>query len=51
MTNSIGSLDRRNSQGGRALTRRLLQTGFWFFLLKGLLWVTVPAMLHQAVTG
>ena len=51
MTRSIGSLARRDGQGGRALTHRLLQAGFWFFLLKGLLWLAVPALLHQVVTG
>lgn len=51
MTNSIGSLARHDRPGRRALTQRLLQAGFWFFLLKGLLWLAVPALLHRAMTG
>jgi len=51
MTSSIGSLARRDGHGGRTLMHRLLQTGFWFFLLKGLLWLAVPALLHQVVTA
>ena len=45
MTNSIGRLVRRNPYGGTTFLRRLLQAGFWFFLLKGLLWLAVPAIL------
>lgn len=26
----------------RDLSQRLLQLGFWFFLIKGLLWLLVP---------
>jgi hypothetical protein len=51
MTNSIGRLVRRDSYGGTTFLRRLLQAGFWFFLLKGLLWLAVPALLHQALAG
>jgi len=51
MISSIGSLARQDRPGRHALTQRLLQAGFWFFLLKGLLWLTVPALLHRVVTG
>ena len=37
---------------GRArMLTRLLRVGFWFFLLKGLLWLALPVVLHQALVG
>jgi len=51
MTGSINSVVRRDRQAGRTWLQRALQAGFWFFLTKGLLWLTVPAMLHQVLTG
>jgi hypothetical protein len=38
--------------GGRAgMLQRVLRVGFWFFLLKGLLWLALPVVLHQALVG
>jgi len=51
MTNSIGRLVRRDPYGGTTFLRRLLQAGFWFFLLKGLLWLAVPALLLAGWTA
>jgi hypothetical protein len=49
MTGTIRSLVRPDPQAGNTWLQRALQAGFWFFLAKGLLWLTVPAMLHQVL--
>jgi hypothetical protein len=33
------------------MLQRVLRVGFWFFLVKGLLWLALPVVLHQALTG
>ena len=33
------------------LLKRLLRLGFWFFLLKGVLWLALPLVLHRALVG
>jgi hypothetical protein len=33
------------------LFRRLLRVGFWLFLLKGLMWLALPVVLHQAIVN
>ena len=38
-------------RGSGRLLPRLLQAGFWFFLAKGLLWLALPALVHQLATG
>lgn len=30
--------------GAHELLRRLAQAGFWLFLIKGLLWIALPAL-------
>lgn len=32
----------------RAFLRRFMQAGFWFFLIKGLLWIALPAIAMLA---
>jgi hypothetical protein len=32
-----------NERGVAGKVRRLAQVGFWFFLIKGLLWLLIPA--------
>ena len=39
------------STGRGGMLQRVLRIGFWFFLLKGLLWLAVPVVLHQALVG
>jgi len=48
MTQLTAHITRR---GSRRLLPRLMQAGFWFFLAKGLLWLALPALVHQLVTG
>jgi hypothetical protein len=33
---------RRRPSGFHSAARRVARLGFWFFLVKGLLWLTVP---------
>jgi hypothetical protein len=37
--------------GRSRMLKRLLRVGFWFFLLKGLMWLVLPVVLHQALLG
>lgn len=46
MTQSTGL-----SSGRGGMLHRALRIGFWFFLLKGLLWLALPVVLHQALVG
>lgn len=46
MTHSTGL---SSARGG--MLHRVLRIGFWFFLLKGLLWLALPVVLHQALVG
>ena len=43
-----GRLDRSRAP---MLLHRVLRLGFWFFVVKGLLGLTVPVVLHQALAG
>ncbi len=43
-----GRLDRSRTP---LLLHRVLRMGFWFFMVKGLLWLAVPVALHQVLAG
>ena len=51
MTTSIALSGRRDRSGTTMLLHRVLRLGFWFFMVKGLLWLTVPVVLHQVLTA
>ena len=51
MNTSMTLSSRRDRSGATMVLHRVLRIGFWFFLAKGLLWLTVPVMLHQVLTG
>jgi hypothetical protein len=36
--------------GIRATAQRLARFGFWFFLIKGLLWLVAPLLAWQAIS-
>lgn len=42
---TFGNTSRTETGDFRQLGRKIAKLGFWFFLIKGLLWLTVPFVL------
>jgi hypothetical protein len=51
MNTSMTLSSRRDRSGATIVLHRVLRVGFWFFMVKGLLWLAVPVALHQVLTG